>query len=337
MKRCIYGLFITVTLLSSCKSRIDKSKTNDLIPNNIEVKYECLINYPGSSDIFTSLNKTNFVDKLVSTTLQGKIKVYDPFDTTKVLNKEDLKAVIGSWQDTVVGIDSKHADTALIIRQFGFDKTELKKILFTEDWYFNSQTFSLSKRVKTWCPVKVYFKEEDSTHEDTLKKMLFLVKQTSASKPQNCTLLKENVTTEFSLYNKNVPEWLSDLNPKRFMNILLENVLNKKIVAYDFFDKKKKLSVEEIKANMGECVKLYSVENPKTESYDTLRINSKMDLDEVKSIIFVEDWYIDWQTLAIYKTVKSVAPVRVYTTSHNGEEDEVEKKIAFIVQLNYKK
>jgi hypothetical protein len=85
---------------------------------------------------------------------------------------------------------------------------------------------------------------------------------------------------------------------------------------------------------MGETTKLYSVENQKTEKFDTLRINAKMDLDEIRSLIFVEDWYIDWNTLAIYKTVKSVAPVRVYTSSHNGEEDEIEKKIAFIVHFN---
>jgi len=333
MKKIFIGLFLASSAFISCKSTVDNSKTNDLIPNEIQVKYENLIVLSESSDIFTSLDKTDFVDKLVSTTLAAKIKVYDPFDTAKVLTKEDLKTSIGSWQDTVVGIDAKNADTALIIRQFGFEKKELTKILFTENWSFNSQTFKLTKQVKSWCPVKVYYKEDDTAHEDTLKKMLFLVKQKDGSKPQNCSLIKENVTTEFSLYNKNVPDWLADLNPKRFVTILLDNVLQNKVEAYDFFDKKKKLTVDEIKSNMGECVKLYSVENPKTESYDTLRINNKMDLDEIKSLIFVEDWYIDWQTLAIYKVIKSVAPVRVYTSSHNGEEDEIEKKIAFFVNF----
>jgi hypothetical protein len=336
MKRIFYALLLTSISLWSCKSRNDKSSTNDLIPNEIQVKYESLITLPESSEIFTSLDKTDFAAKLVSTTLAGKINVYDPFDTAKVLSKDEIKAVIGSWQDTVVGVNEKQGDTALIIRQFGFDKTELKKLLFTENWHFNSQTFTLTKTVKSWCPVKVYYKEDDTAKTDQLKKMLFLVKQKTGEKHGKCTLIKENVTTEFSLYNETVPEWLADLNPKRFMNILLDNIVSKKVVAYDFFDQKKKLSIEDVKTNMGECTKLYSVENPKTDSYDTLRINSKMDLDEVKSIIFVEDWYIDWETLAICKTVKSVAPVRVYTTSHNGEDDEIEKKIAFIVHLNNK-
>jgi len=336
MKRIFYGLFLITIFLGSCKSGNDKSKTNDLIPNEIQVKYESLISFPESSEIFTTLDKTDFKDKLIATTLTGKIKVYDPFDTAKVLSKEEIKAVIGTWQDTVVGVNEKQGDTALIIRQFGFDKNELTKLLFIENWNFNSQSFTLTKDVKSWCPVKVYYKEDDTAKTDQLKKMLFLVKQNSSEKHGKCTLIKENVTTEFSLYNETVPEWLADLNPKRFMNILLDNVLSKKVEAYDFFDQKKKLSVEEIKTNMGECTKLYSVENTKTESYDTLRINSKMDLDEVKSIIFTEDWYIDWETLAICKTVKSIAPVRIYTTSHNGEDDEIEKKIAFIVRLNNK-
>ena len=337
MKRILIVLQLAIVALCSCKTSIDKSKTNDLIPQEIQVKYESLISLPESSDIFTSLDKTDFVSKLVSTTLDGNIKVYDSFDTSKVLTKDEIKTIIGSWQDTVVGINEKQGDTALIIRQFGFDKKELTKLLFTENWYFNSQTFSLTKTVKTWCPVKVYYKEEDTAHEDLLKKMLFLVKQKSGSRPQNCSLIKENVTTEFSLYNQQVPEWLADLNPKRFLNIMLDNVLTNKVPAYDFFDQKKKLSIDEIKANLGETTKLYSVENKQTESYDTLRINSKMDIDEIKTLIFTEDWYIDWNTLAIYKTIKSIAPVRVYSTSHNGEGDEVEKKIVFIVHLKNNK
>ena len=142
MKRIIFEFLLVSSLLLSCKSGIDKSKTNDLIPNEIQVKYESLIVLPESSEIFSSLEKTGFTDKLVSTTLQGKITVYDPFDTTKVLTKDDLKTVIGSWQDTVIGVGEKHADTALIIRQFGFDKTELTKLLFTENWFFNCQTFT---------------------------------------------------------------------------------------------------------------------------------------------------------------------------------------------------
>jgi len=336
MKRIFYALLFAIFSLWSCKSSNDKSLTNDLIPNEIQVKYESLIKLPESSEIFSSLDKTDFTSKLISTTLADKITVYDPFDTAKVLSKDEIKAVIGSWQDTVVGVNEKLGDTALIIRQFGFDKNELTKLLFTENWHFNSHTFTLTKTVKSWCPVKVYYKEDDTAKTDQLKKMLFLVKQKTGEKHGKRTLIKENVTTEFSLYNETVPEWLADLNPKRFMNILLENVIRKKVIAYDFFDQKKKLSIEEVKTNMGECTKLYSVENPKTDSYDTLRINSKMDLDEVKSIIFVEDWYIDWETLAICKTVKSIAPVRVYTSSHNGEDDEIEKKIAFIVHLNNK-
>jgi len=334
LKRIILNICIIITIAYSCKSGIDTSTSNDLIPNAIQVKYENLISLPESSEIFTTLDKTGFTDKLIAKTLVGKIPVYDSFDTSKVLTKDEIKAVIGSWQDTVVGINEKKGDTALIIRQFGFDKSELKKLLFTENWWFNSKTFTLKKQVKTWCPVKVYYKEDDTAHSDLLKKMLFCVKQKDTPKPANCELIKENVTTEFSLYNETVPEWLADLNPKRFMNIVLDNIFNKNVVAYDFFDQKKKLSIEEVKANMGETTKIYSVENQKTEKFDTLRINSKMDLDEVKSLIFVEDWYIDWNTLAIYKTVKSIAPVRVYTSSHNGEDDEVEKKIAFIVHLN---
>ena len=328
-------LFVLFFLfLSSCSSR--KEKTNDLIPDEISIKYESLIVRSDSSEIFTSLKTNEFADRLVSTVLAGKIKVYEPFDTSKILSKTDLRSIIGSWQDTVMGVEQTTKDTAYIIRQFGFDKSELTKILFEENWNFNKETFSLSKKVKNWCPVKVYFKEIDSANEDTLKKMLFWVKQIASQKPEKCSVLKENIVTEFSLYNSKVPDWLADMNPRRFVNIVLNNVLSGKTPAYDFFDKKKRLSVEEIKTNLGECIKTYSVENPNTESYDTLHIQSKMDIEEIRSVIFTEDWFIDWSSLSIFKTVKSIAFVRMYENSHEGGEYEIEKKIPFIVFLNNK-
>src|ERR1035437_6136229 len=134
IKSIVLEFCIISVLAFSCKSKQD-TNSNDLIPSDIQVKYENVITFPESSEIFTSLDKTGFTDSLVKRTLGGKITIYDSFDTAKILSKDEIKTAIGSWQDTVVGVNAKKGDTALIIRQFGFDKSELQKLLFTENWW----------------------------------------------------------------------------------------------------------------------------------------------------------------------------------------------------------
>jgi len=330
-----------LVLLSSCLVCVfyscnisNKYSDNNLIPNEITVKYEHLIPNQQSSEIFSCIDKKQFAEKLIQTTLAAKIAVYDPLDTAKQLSKVELTKLIGSWNDTIVGIDEKRADTALVIRQYSFNKDELQKILFVENWAFDSKRFVMTKEVKQWCPVRVYNKRIDSNETEEIKKMLFWYKQTKPQANNNLTLLKANLTYEFELSNQAVPTWTQDLNAQRFIDILLDNVLQHKTIAYDFFDSKKHLSDKEIMENLGETTKNYTVENPKTGNADTLVVHQKMDIDEIKDVIFVEDWYIDWNTMMIVKKVKSIAPVRVFPSYTDAGEEETIKKIPFIVHLN---
>ncbi len=333
MKQNSFFYLLAVIALWSCQNQ-SKQQDNALLPSEIIIKYETELNAPDGSQVISSLEKTDFVSKLINTVLSGKVAVYEPLDTAKNIVKSNLTKLIGTWNDTLIAIDKKTTDTVMVVRTNYFNQKELRRILFEESWSFNSQKFTMKKDIRSWCAVRVYNKQIDSVDSEEVKKMLFWVKQKPNEKrPSNCTLLKSGVITEFSLYNQNVPEWLQDLNPKRFIQILLDNIYNKKVIAFDYFDQKKQLTEKEVKENLGETAKIYSIENKKTETYDTLRLTTKIDLEEVQSVLFIEDWYIDWNTLHIFKQVKSIAPIRTYLTSHDGYEDEIEKKIVFLVHL----
>jgi len=333
----LFGLCISALALitSSCSNQGQYCTDNDLIPKEVKVKYEQNLVVPDGSDAFKSIDRKDFVDKVLAAALTGKVKLYDQLDLDKQLSSGELNKIVGTWNDTLVGIDEKKVDTTLVVRQMSFNKDELARILFVEKWYFNSQRFVMTKDVEKWCPVRVYQKQVDSVQSEEIKKMLFWVKQeTDTNNRPNLTLLKENVSYEFNLTNESVPEWLTDLNSERFVSIILDNVLAGRVVAYDYFDQKKRLSNKEIRESLGETVKEYFVENKKTGGYDTVQVFSKFFPEEITSVLFVEDWFIDWNTLRIEKKVKSIAPIRKFMNYHENGDEEIEKKIPFIVHLN---
>jgi hypothetical protein len=222
----------------------------------------------------------------------------------------------------------------MILKQRSFNKDELNKILFVETWQFNASKFVMTKDVERWCPVRTYMKQIDSVQSEEIKKMLFWVMQSDKKCEKNkMSLLKENISYEFNLTNETVPEWLRDFNHERFISLVLSQALSGKIAAFDFFNQTKQLSSKEIRENLGETTKYYFVENKTTGNFDTVEVASRYFPEEITSVIFVEDWYIDWNTLQILKKVKSIAPVRHYINYRDNGDEEMEKKITFIVHF----
>lgn len=336
MKTPLYHTIIPFCLLLfSCSTVENHCNDNDLIPKEVKIKYEHNLLVPEESDVYQSFDKNEFVDKLIDIALSKKVAVFDQQDTARELSKEEVNKIVGQWNDTLIGVDEKKADTVLIVKTNGFNKNELVRLLIEETWCFNASKFTMTKDVKRWCPVRAFSKPIDSIQTEEVKKMLFWVKQNGSQFDKgNVSLLKENVSYEFSLTNENVPEWLRDFNHERFISLLLQQTLGDKVPAFDFFDQKKRLSNAEIRENLGETTKYYFVENKETGNYDTVIVSGRFFPEEITSVLFVEDWYIDWRNLHVFKKVKSVAPVRHYINYRDNGDEDVEKKIPFIVHFN---
>ena len=199
--------------------------------------------------------------------------------------------------------------------------------------YFSKEKFAMTKTVREYAPIRMVKRDLDGNGFDIAKQMLLWVK--ADKKSDTRTLLAENVTYEMNLYNQDNPEWLESLSVSRLVDLILSQVMDGKSKAYDFFSNDKvALSTDVIRTNLGATVETYYVENEEKNTPDTVQVVGNIYPDEIRSVIFVEDWYID-DNMMIYKTVKRIAPVRHYHMVNELAEDEVVKKVPFVVDLNY--
>lgn len=333
--------FISSLLFFSCNNCNEKTGTqqsyngNDLIPQKVVVKYEHNLIIPQETEIFSTISQETISDMIVSKTLNGSVKAYDAIERDQELSSAEINDIIGTTYDTLAEVSLKTFDTVMSVQKRTFDNSELQRLLFEESWSFNKEAFSFIKNVESYSPIRLFYRENDTLKKELLKQMLYWYSFDDSQKDKkDLTLLTENVTYEFGLYNNTNPAWLESLSPSRFVDILLDKVLEEGYPAYDFFsESNKQLSVEEIKENLGETIENYFIENPNTGEYDTVQVKSNFYPDELMSVIFIEDWYIDKDNLKIYKFVKKIAPVRQYTSFDEKGEEENTKRIPFYVNL----
>jgi len=246
------------------------------------------------------------------------------------------------------------------------DTSELFAISFIEDWQLIEKPFSMNKKVIGYCPVRKYYKGDYDAGEIRFK-TLFLCLDTIINKKEikrsnNRMVLTNKISYEYflipevyydvkkgiSVYNNVVENcggegWLYDSNSpyfnnegkSRFLNLIIKKALKENYPVYDF-ETNQRLSIDEIKNNTNtgiDSVMVEDVENPGT--FIVRAIEKQLDLMEIKSIIFHEEWYIDPITLRMQKKIISISPVRYYTQwSSFKQKDILIKKVIFTMYFD---
>lgn len=333
----VFGALLTAGALASCSGTSESGSkpatVNDLLPTEVVIKYEHELLVAPDAEKIKGIDYVAFVTSLAEKIKSKKLEVYDPLDKTKKLDGNNLSYIFDDRVNRTSMIDEKTFDTIVKEVPYKFDPASVQKLVFREDWNFSKEKFAMTKVVREYAPIRLVKRNLDGNGFDIAKQMLLWVN--AEKKSDNRTLLAENVTYEFSLYNQDNPEWLESLSVSRFVDIILSQVLDGKSKAYDFFGEEKvALSVDVVRTNLGATVETYYVENEDKSAPDTVQVAGNIYPDEIRSVIFVEDWYVD-DNMVIYKTVKRIAPVRHYHMVNELAEDEIVKKVPFIVDLNY--
>lgn len=307
------------------------SNGNDLLPNTVKIKYEHNLTDSLFTDRYSVFELSSFVNNFVEKALTEDLPLYDGLDVSHKISKDEIQSTIGKRIDTLVDIDINTLDTVVTIVENSFNKQELTRLFMLEEWSFNKEKFKMTKEVSRYAPIRVYLKDKGSAQKELVKNLLFWVKK--KEEPKSKKLLVKNYAYEFDLYNMSNPDWLQDLSVNRFVDIILNSVLEEKVTAYefDFFSKEeKKLNLTEVRERLGA-----TIENYVTDDMDTVQVIGNIYPDEIRSVIFVEDWYLDESTMAIIKDVKRIIPIRKYdrVDETTGEIEEV-KTIPFFVNLN---
>jgi hypothetical protein len=246
------------------------------------------------------------------------------------------------------------------------DTSELFGLTFIEDWQLTEKPFSMTKKVIGYCPIRKYYKG-DYDDGQVFFKSLFLCLDTITNKKEinksnKRMILTNKINYEYflipevyndvkkgiSLYYNAIENcggegWLFDYNSpyfnnegkSRLINLIIKKALKENYPVYDF-ETNKQLSLDEIKSNTDsgvDSVMVEDVENP--GNFIVKAIEKQLDIREIKSIIFHEEWYIDPITLRMHKKVTGISPVRYYYQwSSFKQTDMLVKKVIFTMYFD---
>lgn len=311
----------------------------------------------------------NFGKVFMKKMADPKFRTLDPWATNDDFpyslekNKVDEKNAyferLGGGTDTMHVYDNDGNMTLSAVER-KIDTSQISGILFYDKWMLDEKNFALYKDVVAYCPIRKYYRPDDIEMEDPLYKKVTMLYPEDKLKKNAFSKLKPflKISFEFYLGNENLyitnennyfynendlynfverdesPFWNS-YNKKRFINLILDRALNSKTEVYDFFSKEK-LKKEDILARFGcghQTIQIVD-ENGETKSVD---IDTEINQDEIKSVIFIEEWYLDPNTLKIYKKVVGVAPVRTFFKDDDVDQNFPQKNIAFLLYFDSKK
>lgn len=265
--------------------------------------------------------RSSFQKAIIEKATKGEIKVYN--DEGNILTLKDINQILSSkdtvkYQRTSVPFDIY--DTIITARLYTGD---IQYLRFKEQWYFDTNTFKISKQISEYAPVWV---ECNHDNKKTGKsKALYWIKYNKSSQ-KNFKPLTDLIGYCISLDNDTVlPNFIkfksiSDdtLLLSQYFYSLINNAENGKIKIYEYseienffnynIDSAKALLQNEVylKFNFTDSVQLQKQEPP-YYFYDSL-ILTKLDTCKILGLKFLERWFIDEKTLEINKEILGFVP-----------------------------
>jgi hypothetical protein len=254
---------------------------------------------------------------------------------------------LGGRSDTIM-LNNEKGELAESVVNQPVDTASLKALLFFDKWIFDKDDFQLTKTVLGFCPIRRYERDYDDLRQWLYRKTAWFVfpelKRRKQKRVEKRMEFLGHFEYEFSIENKllfnkddenalyleelDAPNWNSYAR-QQFRNSLINRALSGKSKVVDF-KTKEPLNQQQAKAKLGyEVVEMVLVD-PETAEEKTIMTETGIYKEDIKSVIFFEDWYIDLETMRIKKVVKAIAPVRFYI--YDGVIPK--KEVAFIIYMN---
>ena len=247
-----------------------------------------------------------------------------------------------------------------------YDPDELTALKFIEEWKVTAMPFAFSKNVYGICPVRRFFRDDDIDYETPLHKTTFLLFDTLENKKEvkksdermvltnrikyeylfNITNIAEHHELEklihghlqyennanLVLATDNAP-YFNNYSHRQLVRAITENVLAGQVNAYDYYSQKKLTRDETLSRIVHSDTIL--IENFDGEFEEQISKNNIS--NEIHSVIFIEEWFIDPETLRMRKDVIGIAPVRYYYPYYDKEPETPYRKILFTIYFDEKR
>ena len=302
-------LIIVISCFISC-NEVEK-KTNDnrvnlLLPTSVPVS-QLFVFDTINTDWQKGLLSANLISRVFEMFNKSELTVFDPNTDDTNLTKYTKEQVCNN-----LGVNS-----------VPLNYNEIKGLFFKEEWFLDTvKSFVFEKSIISWSPVR-YF----NRNNEKIKKLVFKISGNDASE-----ILAKNIIYEFNLEDTVNQGFVKNIDVVKLTKLLIDKAVSGNTKVYNPMNVDEELSVEQIKKRLGERIDTVITEEPETSEMIQRIIKSNINLEEIKSIVFIEDWYYNPKTYAIKKVVKGIAPVR-----HYYKFDEQVKSISFVMFLTNEK
>ncbi len=328
----VFIISISIFLIFSCNNNSKKNKKqklqNNLIANNVIAKYEFEL-FPQVEEWIKTLDK-KIISQGIEKSLSQKIKTYN--DDDSLMSIKSIKENLGILPDTQL-IEQENGELKTKITKNNLDINSIKSIYFTEEWFYNQDSSIFTKKILYYSPVRYYHKFDTLKYT---KRWIYRIKNNNFNK-KTSKQIAENIIYEVDFDNDTSTTEIEGLDKKQFVDILINNAINKKIKCYDAMSTKE-LTVEQINNELGNTTDTIFVEDPETGEISTKIAPGIIDKSEIKGLMFIENWYLDTVSFNIRKEILGIAPIRfVEKYFEDSEKPEITKKIPFVYYFTNKK
>ena len=335
----IYLLGLSALFLFSCtqtpktdiKKHTEISKTNDLLSAEVVVKDYINLKSNDNPDWVKSAVDNKVINTILDIAISGAVIVNAVDDGEVVpLTVSEINSNLGAISDTMqVEISENVFIDTLISTPAKLEQVE--GIFFKENWNFDADNFSFTKQINEYLPVSEYYKMLFDGTVDSVKKSKRLVfKVINDNNSKNFEKIASDVTTAF-YFNAEEPNMINGLDVLRFSKYLLDYAYKNKKEVYDI-DEGIKLSFDDVEYALGAGTDTIQMEITPGNFKETV-LEYEPDASEIIGVVFVENWYLDKQTLSFKKEVVGLAPIRRFDAVDPEGESYTKTIIAYLIKL----
>jgi hypothetical protein len=312
-------------ILSSCSHKhtsscyeSSKQLTNHLVQNTVEVGYEYQLYVPQDYWFLKGIDGAWFMRNVYAKSANNELNMFYPVSQqTYPLEQAQLYF-------------SQQADGLYYI-----PIDEITDIVFTESWIVDTAVFKMEKYVTDYSLVRKQIKKEADGSSETVKTLVATYRFPKQAIPpiSKLVLLGTDITYEVPFDNPIVEGWIENIPVKHAVKVIVDKILQGNIPVYSFMvrDTLVELTPQEVRERLGEVTYTGEFFDEKTGEEEITEHTVPIDYSEIKGFAFIEDWYVDTTTMAVYKIVKGIAPVREYAKMLDSESYEMVRTIPCMV------
>jgi hypothetical protein len=316
-----------------------------------------------SHPYFHFLPQIDIPETLAKKAIGNQVTVYDadqvpdlgPFSGLTPIDSSDIRLKLGGKTEIVMVMEENNYVEKTYQREINFN--ELVSAYTIEEWALTINPLHFDKKVNAVIPVRRYNSGEIEDDDRFYKTFCFLnpvaygsnnMRQIAAkveyeyifNQPQSFMdqdffgMMKNELNGNELLFDLaygsyNSP-YFNNINQRNFIETMLNQVFEGKANSYDY-QTNQLLTFEEAKKRVY-INQTIMVINEFGEAVETTYEQNIS--EEICSVIFIEDWYIDPQTMQMEKKVTGIAPVIYSFDTESGEFDLIKREILFKVELS---